>query len=152
MSLYRIETSQELPITLDQAWEFFSVPGNLSYITPSRIHFEITNSVEEKMYAGQIITYSFYPFGIWKSQWVSEITHVSDKSYFIDEQKLGPFKYWRHKHSFKATDGGVIVEDELYYKLPFGFLGRIVHSLFVAKKIDKVFKFRQEQLRQLFRG
>ncbi len=154
MSIYRIESSQELPITLDEAWEFFSNPNNLEYITPSRNNFEISNSAENFMYPGQIITYSMYPFFFWKTQWVCEITHVKEKEYFIDVQSMGPFKYWHHKHSFKEIEGGkgVIVEDVLYYKLPFGFIGKIAHALFIGKRIDKVFQFRREQLKKIFRG
>lgn len=150
MSLYRIESVQEVPANLDEVWGFFSSPDNLSYLTPSGLDFSITTPEAGSMYPGQLIVYRFRPFFWMKMQWVAEITQVEDRSYFIDEQRMGPFRFWRHEHHFSPTSGGVMIKDILYYRMPFGILGRMAHFLLIGRNMDRVFRYRQERLRQLF--
>ena len=150
MSLYRIESVQELPIPIEQAWEFFSNPENLSELTPGSYQFSLSNGTGKKMYAGQLLVYKVYPFFWLKRTWVAEIVQLKEQQYFIDQQVSGPFKFWRHEHHFTPTDGGVIVRDILYYRMPYGWLGRLVHALFVGRKLDRNFVYRKDQLRLLF--
>lgn len=139
---YQLYRKSLLPISVDEAWDFFSSPQNLKKITPSYLGFEITSGTPKKMYAGMFISYIVRPVLGIPLQWKTEITEVKDKEYFIDEQRVGPYKLWRHKHIFEATDSGVIMEDIVDYILPLGILGRLAHSLFVKKQLNDIFNYR----------
>ena len=146
-SLTRI---QRLPITVGDAWEFFSSPANLQKITPPDMGFHILTSLPENMYPGMIISYTVKPlFGI-SVKWVTEITHIQEPSYFIDTQLSGPYKIWHHQHFFKEIEGGVEMKDIVHYELPAGPLGRIVHALLVRKKVQEIFDFRKKVLEEKF--
>lgn len=144
--IYTMEVQQYLNISLSEAWDFFSSPGNLSKITPPHMGFIITSGIPEKMYSGQIITYKVSPFPGIKTNWVTEITHVSEGQFFVDEQRFGPYRMWHHEHHFKIQDQGVLMTDRVSYKLPFGFLGRIAHVVFVKKQLTNIFAFRENIL------
>lgn len=152
MKAYQVNFKQQLPISLSQAWEFFSSPLNLAEITPDDMAFIVTSKLDSnsKMYPGMIITYKVSPlFGI-KLNWMTEITQVEEGKYFIDEQRFGPFKFWHHQHHFKAIDGGVEMTDILTYGLPFGLLGKLAHGLMVRNKIKEIFAFREQKVKELF--
>lgn len=150
MAFYCIKTEQRLPISINEAWDFFSSPKNLNEITPKDMGFIITNNPVKEMFAGQIITYKVSPVAGIKMDWMTEITQVKDKEYFIDEQRFGPYALWHHQHYFEEIDGGVLMRDEVNYKLPFGILGVIAHSLFVKNKLKQIFDYRYEVLEQRF--
>ena len=135
MKIYQHKTSQKLNISKNNAWDFFSNPSNLSKITPTWLNFEVRTKLPEKMYSGMIITYFVRPLLNIPQTWVTEITHVNELNYFVDEQRFGPYKMWHHEHIFKSTeDGGVMMEDIVSYAVPFGFLGRIINKLVIGKK------------------
>ncbi len=150
MGFYSITSEQTLPITLDEAWDFFSSPRNLSKITPKEMGFIITNTPSPKMFEGQIITYKVSPVLGVKINWMTEITTVKEGEYFIDEQRFGPYALWHHRHGFKAVPGGVQMNDEVNYKLPFGILGDIAHALFVKNKLKHIFAYREKVLVEMF--
>ena len=148
--VYRLSSKQKLPISVDEAWEFLSNPKNLKKITPNYMSFDIISGDDKPMYAGQIIQYIVTPvFGI-KTNWVTEISHVVDKKYFVDEQRFGPYSMWHHKHFIKQIDGGVEMEDIIDYQVPFGFLGRMVHPILVKPKLTGIFNYRTQKLIELF--
>ena len=150
MKIYRLETIQNLPISQKEAWDFLSDPKNLKTITPDYMGFEILSGAAEQMYAGQIIQYIVTPvFGI-PTKWVTEITHVQEGSYFVDEQRFGPYDLWHHKHFINPIKNGVEMIDIIDYKIPFGFLGRIAHPLLVAPKLKEIFEYRKNALVALF--
>ncbi len=141
--VYSIKTVQLLPISLQEAWDFFSSPANLSTITPDHLGFQIVSKHHgEKMYAGQIIEYTVKPVLGIPLYWMTEISHVEDKKYFVDEQRFGPYCMWHHQHHFKETIAGVEMTDIVHYKLPLGILGRIAHCLFVKKQLKQIFDYR----------
>ncbi|HEY0677854.1 MAG TPA: SRPBCC family protein [Chitinophagaceae bacterium] len=147
MSSYSLKRVQILPISLDEAWDFFSNPANLNDITPTDLKFKIlSNSGSDKMYAGQIITYTVNPFPGFPVFWMTEITHVKEKEYFVDEQRFGPYAFWHHSHFFKPVKEGVEMTDIVHYKLPLGPLGRLAHRLFVRKKLNNIFNYRFQTL------
>lgn len=153
MNFYSIKSIQHLPISLEEAWDFFSSPNNLAKITPPDMGFIITSDKKdgEKMYAGQIITYIIKPMLGIPVKWMTEITHVKEGEYFIDEQRFGPYKLWHHRHSFKKTANGVEMHDEVNYVLPMGILGTIAHQLFVRKRIEYIFEYRTKVLDDFFK-
>ena len=150
MKIYRLHKKQNLPITVDEAWEFLSSPKNLKTITPDYMGFQILSGAEKPMYPGQIIQYIVTPVLGIKTKWVTEITHVMDKKYFVDEQRYGPYALWHHKHFINPIEGGVEMEDIIDYKIPLGFLGRLAHPLLVKPKLDEIFEYRQKKLIELF--
>jgi ligand-binding SRPBCC domain-containing protein len=149
--VYSLQTVQQLPVSLEVAWEFFSSPKNLQKITPDHLGFKIISKHHgEKMYAGQIIEYKVKPVLGIPLYWMTEITHVEDKKYFIDEQRFGPYSLWHHQHHFKENDKGVEMTDIVHYKLPLGFLGDIAHTLFVKNQLKQIFDYRYKVVDQLF--
>lgn len=151
MSLYKLETTQKLPISITEAWEFFSSPKNLKEITPSYMGFVIKNELEiRKMYSGQIIEYKVSPIFNIPITWVTEITHVAHLRYFVDEQRFGPYSLWHHKHFFEEINGGILMTDIVHYKLPLGILGDVAHWLFVKKQLKEIFSHRYKVLENRF--
>ena len=143
MKLYRLETVQNLPISQKEAWDFLSDPKNLKRITPEYMGFEILSGASDKMYAGQIIQYIVTPVMSIPTKWVTEITHVDEGKYFVDEQRFGPYALWHHKHFIKPIHKGVEMIDIIDYKIPFGILGQLVHPIIVAPKLKEIFEFRK---------
>ncbi len=149
--VYTIKTVQQLPIPLDEAWQFFSSPKNLKEITPGKMGFNIISQHHgEKMYPGQLIEYTVSPVLNIPLYWMTEITHVEDKKYFVDEQRYGPYSLWHHQHHFRALASGVEMTDIVHYKLPFWWLGDIANSLFVKSQLKEIFDFRYKKVEALF--
>ncbi len=150
MSIYRLQTTQKLPITKEEAWDFLSNPKNLKTITPDYMSFDILSGADRKMFPGQIIQYIVTPILGIKTKWVTEITHVVEGEYFVDEQRFGPYSFWHHKHFIKEIEGGVEMEDIIDYKVPFGFFGQLVHPFIVKPKLEEIFIYRRKKLYKLF--
>lgn len=146
MKIYKLEAKQVLPITKSECWEFFSNPKNLQKITPPDMDFEIKSELPQTMYAGQIIIYKIKILPGIKLSWVTEITHVDEGKFFVDEQRFGPYKFWHHQHLFTEVEKGMEVKDVVHYALPFGFWGRMVNTLFVRTKLNKIFQYRRDYL------
>lgn len=148
--MFVIKVKQQLPVSLEKAWDFFSDPRNLNTITPDSMKFQTLSGDDKKMFSGQIIHYKISPFAGITMEWVTEITHVKEQDFFVDEQRFGPYKFWHHKHFFKAIDGGIEMEDIVHYKLPFGILGKLVHPIIVKPKLNEIFSYRRAKLEALF--
>jgi ligand-binding SRPBCC domain-containing protein len=146
----KLVQKQFLPISLDYAWDFFSSPANLNDITPEDMTFEITSEVPKKMYEGMFITYKIRPFLNFPMFWCTEITHIVDKKFFVDEQRKGPYNIWHHEHHFEAVEGGVLMTDILNYDIGKSIFGTLAGALFVHRKVDNIFNYRREKLEQLF--
>lgn len=151
MAVYQINHQQELNASLDEVWNFISRPENLSKITPDSMGFEIeTNPMPEKMYAGMIIKYKVRPLLGIKTTWVTEITQIKEQKYFVDEQRVGPYKMWHHEHILVQTEKGVLMKDIITYQPPFGFLGRIANKLIISRKLKGIFEYRRKVLDAFF--
>lgn len=148
--IYQLKRNIEIPVDINEAWEFFSNPANLKVLTPSFLNMNITSNVPEEIYPGLIITYNVHPFLSLPVNWVTEITHVNKPLFFVDEQRHGPYKMWHHQHHFRETSSGTIVEDVVDYIMPYGLLGRIPHYFFVEKKLNEIFDYRSEVLKDRF--
>ncbi len=148
--IYILTVEQQLNISINEAWEFFSNPANLSKITPPEMKFNITSGNPGKMFAGQIIAYKINVLPRIKSNWVTEITQVNHNKYFIDEQRFGPYKMWHHEHHFQENKTGVLMKDKVSYKIPMGFCGRILHELVIRKKLKQIFSYRVKKLEEIF--
>ncbi len=150
MKIYKIETVQEVNVSLDECWSFFSSPQNLQKITPNDMGFQITDFDNKSVYPGQVIQYKVSPLLGIKLSWMTVITAVKDQAYFIDEQRFGPYTLWHHKHFFEATENGTKMTDVVHYALPLGFLGRIMNTLVVKNKLNEIFDYRCVKVDEIF--
>ncbi len=148
--MHRLTTVQSLPITLEAAWDFFSNPQNLAKITPPDMNLIPTSPLPTETYPGMVITYKVRPLLGIPMLWVTEITHVKEQAFFVDEQRLGPYRIWHHQHHFKAVQGGVEMTDIVDYRLPLGFLGVLLQKLMVGKMLDGIFEYRRKRLVEYF--
>lgn len=146
MKVNRIYRRQKINSTLEQVWDYFSTPLNLSIITPEWLNFKIISDVPEEMYEGLIIEYLVTPILNIPLKWVTEITHINKPYFFVDEQRFGPYKFWHHKHFFEELDDGtVMMTDEVHYILNFHIL-----NLFIAKKLRAIFDYRYKKVEEIF--
>ncbi|MFT3909373.1 MAG: SRPBCC family protein [Ferruginibacter sp.] len=150
--VYNLQRTQIIPTTLETAWAFFSNPANLQAITPTGMGFKIISKHHgDKIYQGQLIEYTIKPFLGIPIYWMTEITHVEDRKYFVDEQRFGPYSLWHHQHHFKETKNGVEMTDIVHYKIPFWFIGDIANGVFVRRKLEGIFDYRVEKINTLFK-
>jgi ligand-binding SRPBCC domain-containing protein len=149
--IYSFKKVQQIPISIEQAWDFFSSPANLKEITPAKLGFTIISKHDSyQMYEGQLIEYIVKPILGIPLYWMTEITHIKHQEYFIDEQRFGPYSLWHHEHHFKEMDGGVEMTDIVYYKLPLWFLGDIANALLVRRQLTNIFDFRTKAVETAF--
>ncbi len=151
MGFYQIHTEQTLPASMEEVWEFISSPANLKKITPVYMGFDITTkNLPSKIYPGMIISYKVRPVAGIPVNWVTEITHVRDYEYFVDEQRSGPYSIWHHEHHIKPVKGGVLMNDIISYKPPYGLLGSAANALVIRKKLNEIFSYRKQTLDKIF--
>lgn len=148
--MYKLRKEQKLPISIEEAWHFFSSPKNLKKITPSYMGFDIIDGAEYSMYQGMIIKYKVKPMLNIPLTWVTEITHVKAPFFFVDEQRVGPYAIWHHQHHFKSIPGGVEVVDIVNYLPPFGILGKLLHPFLIRPKLESIFEYRYHVLKEKF--
>lgn len=150
MKLYTLQRQQIIPVSIGEAWDFFSNPCNLPLITPAWMNFRITSEVPEKMYAGMIIAYRVRPLLNFPLDWITEITHVDEPRMFVDEQRFGPYRFWHHQHIFRETERGVEMRDIVHYALRGGIFGRAINELIVQRKLREIFDHRVCAVEQIF--
>jgi ligand-binding SRPBCC domain-containing protein len=151
MAFYQLIKTQFVPASIDDVWEFISSPENLKEITPDYMGFDISSdNLPDKMYPGMIIMYKVRPLAGIPMTWVTEITHVDEKRYFVDEQRIGPYSLWHHQHLIEPRENGVMMTDIVSYKPPLGFLGSIANALFIGKQLEGIFAYREKALKKRF--
>ncbi len=148
--MHQFIRKQFVKTDLQTCWDFFSSPANLKRITPSYMGFDVKTEVPSQMYEGLIIAYTVKPLLGIPVEWVTEITHVKDKSFFVDEQRKGPYTMWHHEHHFKAVEGGVEMTDIVSYIIPLGFLGKLVEPFIVKPKLEEIFAYRFKIVEEVF--
>ncbi len=145
MTLHTLERTQILPTDLATAWAFFSDPRNLPKITPPSLCFTVRSTLPERMHSGMIATYTVSPFPLTTVTWITEITHVEEPHFFVDEQRFGPYRFWHHQHHFHEVPGGIEMRDLVNYILPFGAAGNLA-APYVKKQLREIFDFRRNVL------
>lgn len=148
--MYQLKRTQFVPTDIQTCWDFFSSPKNLQTITPDYMDFDVLTYVPDMMYEGLMIAYKIRPLLGIPVNWVTEIKYVHEKSFFVDEQRFGPYKMWHHEHHFKEVEGGVEMTDIVSYDLPLGILGKMVHPILVKPKLDDIFDYRFKKVNELF--
>lgn len=147
MALYEINETQLLYSDIDTIWDFISSYKNLQEITPKYMNFQIVSQdLPEKIYPGMMIQYKVSPVANVPMTWLTEITQVKEGQYFVDEQRVGPYKIWHHEHWLSSHEKGVLMQDKITYQLPFGILGDIANAVMVKKQLVDIFKYRTEVL------
>ena len=151
MKKYKLHREQHLPISAGEAWLFFSDARNLAKITPEEMGFVVLTKLDDQpIYTGMNIDYTVRPLFRIPMHWTTEITNVNAPRRFTDKQLKGPYSLWEHTHTFEPVAGGVKMTDDVVYALPLGWLGRIMHSLIVARKLEQIFDFRARTLINYF--
>ena len=149
--LYTLYAKQTVSKEIGLLWDFFRKPTNLNKLTPEDVHFKIKSGKSDDFYEGKIISYKIKPFKLLALNWVTEISQIKEGSYFIDNQISGPYKMWRHEHHFKDNHNGTTeIIDKVKYKVPFYIVGKLMHKMFIRKKLFNIFMFRQKQINNLF--
>jgi ligand-binding SRPBCC domain-containing protein len=150
MPIHYLTRKQFIPISLEEAWPFFSTPRNLEAITPGFLNFRITSAVPEEIHSGLIITYQIAAVAGVPMTWVTEIKHVVPLHRFVDEQRIGPFRFWFHEHRFDAVPGGIEMTDIVHYVMPWIWLGELVHAVFIRRRLNAIFDFRHDYIANLW--
>ncbi|MBF0585348.1 SRPBCC family protein [Prosthecochloris sp. N3] len=143
--------TQVIPAEIDEVWSFFANPLNLERITPPDIHFTITTPVRgEELHEGMKISYMLSPILSLPLRWVTGITRVEKPERFEDEQVEGPYEYWHHRHEFTPVENGVMMTDTIEYRIPYGPFGELLDVLFINRRLDEVFRYRQKKVEEIF--
>ncbi len=151
MAFYQFYHTQSISAPAEEVWDFISSPKNLKDITPDYMGFEITSgNLSEKIYPGMIISYTVKPVLGVRMIWVTEITHIEEGRYFVDEQRIGPYLMWHHQHFIEPTDQGVLMTDIVSYSPPLGFLGVLANNIFIRKQLKAIFNYRENILEKRF--
>lgn len=148
--MFQFKRKQIIPTDINTCWDFFSSPSNLKLITPPYMGFDVKTIVPDSMYEGLIIAYTVKPLLGIPVEWVTEITHINKGVFFVDEQRIGPYKLWHHEHHFKEVAEGVEMIDIVSYELPFGKLGKLFEPFLVAPKLKEIFDYRFKKVDELF--
>jgi ligand-binding SRPBCC domain-containing protein len=135
-----------------QIWAFFATPRNLDALTPASLSFKILGDVGQRMYAGQLIEYRIGILPGIATRWLTEITQVREGEFFVDEQRMGPYRVWHHEHQFTPTaDGrGVQMLDRVTYDVGWGPLGDVLHALWIRRQLATIFDYRARKIGDLF--
>ena len=152
MAFYQLHKEILLKGSLDEVWNFISSPENLKKITPDYLGFDIeTKNLPKEIYPGLVIQYKVSPILGIKMTWVSEITQMRQKAFFVDRQLIGPYKLWHHQHILKETNDGILMTDIVSYQPPYAFLASIVNRLFIQKKLHEIFAHRSAVMLNIFK-
>jgi ligand-binding SRPBCC domain-containing protein len=146
---YTLLREQVVSRKLEEVFEFFSCANNLESLTPKWLHFKILSVDPQPVQKGSLISYRLRVHGL-PVNWTSEIVEWNPPHKFVDLQVRGPYKLWRHTHRFRAEGERTRITDVVLYALPLGILGRVAHRLMVRSDVEKIFAFREEQIRALF--
>lgn len=146
----QLHATQFIPADPAVVWNFFATPRNLDELTPPGLKFRILGELPERMYAGQLIAYDISPLpGLWL-HWLTEIRHVREGRYFVDEQRAGPYRFWYHEHHFEPVPGGVIMTDCVTYEIGWGPFGWLAEELWVRAQLEHIFAYRRQRVEARF--
>ncbi len=148
--IHQLYREQVVPAPFAEVWKYFCDPKNLNQMTPPDMNFEILRGGDVKMYAGQLIEYRVEFIRGVRSRWLTEIAHVRECEYFVDEQRIGPYHFWYHEHAFAETSNGTCMTDRVTYEIPFGFLGDLLNKAWIGGRLDYIFDYRRQTIMELF--
>lgn len=146
-----LEREQFITQPLSEVFAFFERPENLAEITPPGMRFRIRSESPVEMRRGAVIDYTISLLGL-RLKWRSRISTYEPPHMFVDVQERGPYALWEHTHTFEEVEGGTLVRDVVRYEMPFGPLGRLAHTLWVRRQLERIFDFRAVRLEEIFEG
>ncbi|MBM3450035.1 MAG: SRPBCC family protein [Armatimonadetes bacterium] len=146
MKTFSLKATLRLPMSVEDAWAYFSNPTNLLDLTPPSMRLTFSTPPPSEIRPGRLITYSVRPLLGIPVRWITEITSVEAPHRFQDRQRQGPFASWEHEHVFRPVAGGVEVVDDVRYVLPLGFVGALAQPFLVAPQLARLFAFRRTAL------
>ncbi|MFN0125572.1 MAG: SRPBCC family protein [Verrucomicrobiales bacterium] len=152
MPIHTLESRQVIPLAIETAWEFFSNPRNLERITPPDLGFKIiTPDLPPRIHAGMMIQYQVNALPGIPMTWLTEITQVREREYFVDEQRVGPYALWHHEHCFTDLGNGrAEIHDRVTYRLPLQPFGDLAHPWLVKPRLNQIFEYRKLRVRDMF--
>ena len=145
-----LRREQVIPADIDRVWAFFATPRNLDELTPPDLKFRIVSAVPAEMHAGLLIEYRISPLpGVWL-RWLTEIRHIRTGRYFVDEQRIGPYRLWYHEHHFEPVPGGTKMTDRVNYVVGWGPAGWLAEKLCARRQLEHIFDFRARKVAEIF--
>ena len=151
MKIYTLKRQQTIARPRPEVFSFFEQPENLEKITPTSVGFVILTPRPIKMKTGLVLDYTIRILGL-PVRWTTLICDYNSPHQFCDVAIRGPYSFWHHTHTFEETDSGTVMTDEVRYALPFGFIGRIVHSLWVRRELNRIFDYRAGVMHDMLGG
>lgn len=148
---YLLKREQIVDKPLEEVFEFFSRPENLTKITPPEMGFNIITPTPIEMIRGSLIDYTVKVLGPFAVRWTSLISEYDPPHKFVDVQLRGPYSFWHHTHTFKNITEGTVIIDEVRYLIPMGIIGKAAHALFVRNKLEQIFDFRRQVIGNYFK-
>ena len=150
--MYILERQQRVNASVEQAWAFLQNPANLDRITPPDLQFRIVTDVPATMFNGLIVEYRITIPLLGTHTWVTEIKHIREGLSFVDEQRLGPYRFWYHYHEIRQENDGVLLFDQVFYQPPFGLLGQLLHRFYIRRTLERIFEYRRQRLEEFLSG
>lgn len=147
--MHKIYREQVVAADLRTVWDFIKDPNNLNAITPAELAFKILSDVPPEMANGLLITYRIKIPILGRQNWLTEIKHIRPMQSFVDEQRIGPYRFWYHYHELQETEKGVRIIDDVTYAVPFGIVGQWVNFLVIGKMLDKIFDYRAKMFEKM---
>jgi len=142
MTSHVLEREQLVPRPRREVFAFFADALNLEAITPDSLRFRIETPLPIELAAGARIDYRLSLHGV-PIRWRTLIERFEPEREFVDVQLSGPYRRWRHTHTFEDAPGGTLMRDRVEYELPFGPLGELVHALWVRREVEGIFDHRR---------
>ncbi len=121
MKVRQLKRELWLPQPVAEIFPFFADAANLEVLTPPWLKFQILSPRPLKMHVGTLIDYRLRVRGL-PMRWQSEIIAWEPPHRFVDEQRRGPYRLWRHEHEFVERDGGTVIRDKVEYAIPFDLI------------------------------
>lgn len=149
--MYTLRSKVVLPAPAAEVWSFIATPLNLNRITPPELAFETLSELPDTMFSGLLIQYRIRLPLLGHRRWITEIKHTNPGRSFVDEQRMGPYAFWYHWHEIEALGPQkTLMKDQVFYRLPFGIVGRLVHRFWVDGMLQEIFRYRQHRLKEIF--
>jgi ligand-binding SRPBCC domain-containing protein len=144
-----LHREQRLPLAPTELFPFFADAGNLARITPPELAFAFETPLPIEMRAGVEIGCRLRLWGV-RFRWRTRIAAWDPPHGFVDEQIRGPYRFWRHTHTFRLVSGGeTVMLDRVEYALPLAPFGELAHFV-VRHRLDRIFDYRRDAVADLF--
>jgi hypothetical protein len=150
MRVRTLHREQKIPAALPEVFAFFCEARNLGRLTPPRMHFKLLAQADSELKTGALINYQLAWNGL-PIRWTTRIEEWRPPTLFIDVQLKGPYRLWRHTHSFEAQEGSTLMRDTVEYALPMGALADIFAGWLVRRDVERIFDYRARQISAIFK-